>query len=191
MKQCRVESNALQLSSLNAGLSCSTCFEQDDASGRQQFTLVEATGGFTIQVINGRRGCPTYVSALNCSAGGGLTFTSFVDASGLALWNVGASSPSPPSLPPPPPPPGTAQYFANGDYQIVNLGRSPCAPYLSAPPCATSNNVLMGGGGIISLHTLGAKLPSHILAEAKEKAQVLQILLAVNACQRGSIQAPK
>jgi hypothetical protein len=62
---------------------------QDDGSGRQQWTFVPVGSSYYIQVLQGRSGCGTYLSAQACGTGGaGANNPLFVTAPGNAGLEV-------------------------------------------------------------------------------------------------------
>ena len=110
---------------------------QDDGSGRQQWTIATATGaagaGYTITILNGRGGCETFFGGNTCANGNAPLFYNSNDGSGLQVWSITA--------PGPPPPPVAPQLFPNGQYQLIDAGRSACASSLAAATCTQGNAV--------------------------------------------------
>ena len=107
---------------------------QDDGSGRQQFTFTAVAGGYTMQVLNGRPTCGSFVTAAACSTGNtALTFSATNDGTGLQVWTIGGAVVGP--------------ILPNGNYQIRNTARGACNNILSAVACAAGNGVDMEAGG--------------------------------------------
>ena len=106
---------------------------QDDGSGRQQWTFVQApnASGYYIEQLQGRVGCADYVTSVACGtteSPNQVTFASAPTSTGLQIWSVIA--------PPPPAPP--TQVLANGNYYIQSRGRTgTCATYLNAVNCSS------------------------------------------------------
>lgn len=107
---------------------------QDDGSGRQEWTITQVTGGYTISISTGRAGCAPFLSSGTCAAGNGVGFAATNDGSGLAIWGLTPVNSVPPA---------SAQLFQNGIYTIGSTGRAACGNNLNAATCAAGNGVLM------------------------------------------------
>ena len=107
---------------------------QDDGSGHQEWTIAQVQGGYTISILTGRAGCPTFLASVTCANGNGVGYAATNDGSGVAVWGLTAVQVAPP---------GTAQLFQNGIYTIGSLGRAACAANLNAVTCAAGNGVDM------------------------------------------------
>lgn len=87
-----------------------------------------------MQVLNGRVGCASFVTAAACASGNtAITFAQTNDGSGLQVWTVGGAN--------------TGPIFPNGLYRITNTARGACNNVLSAVSCAAGTAVDMEAGG--------------------------------------------